>query len=56
MAGMSIKRRCLRRFVARRLYLDGSLCQLKYEHIEHTNQYGEPCHGSTVVDFVMHWV
>ena len=51
LAGMSIKRGCLRRFVAKRPYLDGSLCQLIYEHIEHTNQYGEPCHGSTMVGF-----
>lgn len=48
---MSIKRGCLRCFVAKRPYLDGSLCQLIYEHIEHTNKYGKPCHGSTVAGF-----
>lgn len=48
---MSIKRGCLCCFVAKRPYLDGSLCQLIYEHIEHTNKYGKPCHGSTVAGF-----
>ena len=48
-----IKGGCFRCFVAKRPYLDGSLCQLIYEHIEHTNQYGKPCHGSTMVDFIM---
>ena len=48
---MSIKHGCLRCFVAKRPYLDGSLCHLIYEHIDHTNKYGEPCHGSTVAGF-----
>ena len=48
---MSIKCGCLCHFVAKRPYLNGSLCQLIYEHIEHTNKYGEPCHESTVASF-----
>lgn len=38
-------------FVTKRPYLDGSLCQLIYEHIMHTNKHGELCHGSTMVGF-----
>ena len=51
LAGMSIKRGCLCCFVVKRPYLHSSLCQLIYEHIEHTHKDGEPCHGSTVAGF-----
>ena len=51
LAGMSIKRGCQCWFVAKRLYIDNSLCQLIYEHIEHANKSGDPCHGSMVAGF-----
>ena len=46
---MSINCQYLCCFVAKRPYLDGSLYQLIYEHVEHTNKHGESCHGSTMV-------
>ena len=51
LAGMSIKRGCQCSFMAKRLYINNSLCQLIYEHIEHANKSGNPCHGSMVADF-----
>jgi hypothetical protein len=51
LTGMSIKRGCQCSFVAKRLYIDNSLCQLIYEHIEHANKFGDPCHGSMVAGF-----
>ena len=51
LVGLSIKRGCQCSFVAKRLYIDNSLCQLIYEHIEHANKSGDPCHGSIVAGF-----
>ena len=36
---MSIKRGCQSSFVAKRPYIDGSLCELMYEHVERANKY-----------------
>ena len=48
---MSIKRGYQCSFVAKRPFIDGSLCQLIYEHIEHANKSGDPFHGSMVAGF-----
>lgn len=50
-AGMSIKCGCQWLFMTKHPYLDGSLCQFLYKHIEHANKSGEHCHGSMVADF-----
>ena len=50
-AGFSIKRGCLRCFVAKQPYLDPSLCMLIYENTMHFNARGEHCHGSMVSGF-----
>ena len=50
-AGYSIKRGCLRCFVAKQPYLDPSLCMLIYENTMHVNARGEHCHGSMVSGF-----
>lgn len=55
LAEMSIKCECLRCYVAKRPYLDGSLCQFIYEHIEHANKHGELCHGQSDWFFIMRW-
>ena len=46
LAGNSIKRGCQRAFVAKKPYLDNSLCLLIYENTEHLNTHGEMCHGT----------
>lgn len=51
LAGLSIKHGCLCYFVAKWPYLDGLLCQLIYEHVEHTNKHGESYHGGTIFSF-----
>ena len=52
LAGMSIKRGCqICSFVAKHLYIDTSLCQLIYEHIEHANKSRDHCHRSMVAGF-----
>ena len=48
LAGNSIKRGCQRAFVAKKPFLDGSLCILIYENTEHLNTQGELCHGTMV--------
>ena len=48
LAGNSIKRGCQRAFLAKKPYLDGSLCILVYENTEHLNTQGELCHGTMV--------
>ena len=49
--GFSIKRGCMRCFVAKQLYLDPTLCMLVYENTMHLNARGEHCHGSMVSGF-----
>ena len=49
--GFSIKRGCLRCFVAKQSYLDPTLCILVYENTMHFNARGEHCHGSMVSGF-----
>ena len=49
--GCSIKRGCQRCFVAKKPYLDPSLCMLVYENTMHLNSRGEHCHGSMVAGF-----
>ena len=49
--GNSVKRGCQRSFVAKKPYLDHSLCLLIYENTEHVNAHGEHCHGSMVCGF-----
>ena len=49
--GFSIKRGCLRCFLAKQSYLDPSLCMLVYENTMHFNARGEHCHGSMVSGF-----
>lgn len=49
--GLSIKRGCLRCFVAKQSYLDPTLCILVYENTMHFNARGEHCHGSMVSGF-----
>ena len=44
--GGSIKRGCQWCFVAKKPYLDPSLCMLVYENTMHLNSCGEHCHGS----------
>jgi len=51
LGGFSIKRGCLRCFVAKQSYLDPSLCMLVYENTMHFNVRGEHCHGSMVSGF-----
>ena len=51
LGGFSIKRGCLRCFVAKQSYLDPSLCMLVYENTMHLNALGEQCHGSMVSGF-----
>ena len=51
LGGFSIKRGCLRCFVAKQSYLDPSLCMLVYETTMHFNLRGEHCHGSMVSGF-----
>ena len=51
LGGFSIKRGCLRCFVAKQSYLDPTLCMLVYEHTTHFNARGEHCHGSMVSGF-----
>ena len=46
-----MKRGCHRSFVAKKPYLDHSLCLLIYENTEHLNAKGEHCHGSMVSGF-----
>ena len=41
----------MRCFVAKKLYLDPSLCMLVYENTMHFNARGEHCHGSMVSGF-----
>jgi hypothetical protein len=50
-AGYSVKRGCQRCFVAKKPYLDHSLCLLIYENAEHLNAAGEHCHGTMVCGF-----
>ena len=47
-AGNSIKRGCQRAFLAKKPYLDPTLCILIYENTEHLNAQGELCHGTMV--------
>ena len=49
--GFSIKRGCMRCFVAKQLYLDPSLCMLVYRDTMHTNARGEHCHETMVSGF-----
>ena len=49
--GNYVKRGCQRSFVAKKPYLDHSLCLLIYENTEHLNAKGEHCHGSMVSGF-----
>ena len=51
LGGFSIKRGCLRCFVAKQSYLDPSLCMLVYENTMHLNALGEQCHGSMISGF-----
>jgi hypothetical protein len=51
LAGNSVKRGCQRCFVAKKPYLDHSLCLLIYENAEHCNTAGEHCHGTMVGGF-----
>ena len=51
LAGNSVKRGCQRCFVAKKPYLDHSLCLLIYENAEHANAAGEHCHGTMVSGF-----
>ena len=48
LVGISIKRGCQQAFVAKQPYLDGALCVLIYENIDHLNTHGELCHGTMV--------
>jgi hypothetical protein len=41
MASMSIKRGCQKSFIAKQPYLDHSIFQLIYLHVEHKNKMGE---------------
>ena len=50
-SGNSIKRGCQRCFLAKKPYLDHSLCLLVYENTKHLNAQGEHCHGSMVTGF-----
>ena len=50
-SGNSIKRGCQRCFVAKKPYLDHSLCLLVYENTKHLNAQGEHCHGSMISGF-----
>ena len=50
-SGFSIKRGCLRSFVAKQSYLDPDLCVLVYENTMHVNARGKHCHGSMVTGF-----
>ena len=51
LADNSIKRGCQRCFVAKKPYLDHSLCLLIYETPKHLNAAGEHCHGTMVSGF-----
>lgn len=51
LAGNSVKRGCQRCFIAKKPYLDHSLCLLIYENAEHLNAAGEHCHGTMVGGF-----
>lgn len=46
--GMSTKRGCLRNFVGKPMYLDGSLFHLIYDVMKHANALGEHCHGTMI--------
>ena len=51
LAGYSVKRGCQRCFIAKKPYLDHSLCLLIYENVENLNVAGEHCHGTMVGGF-----
>ena len=51
LAGNSVKRGCQRCFLAKKTYLDHSLCLLIYKNAEHLNAAGEHCHGTMVGGF-----
>ncbi len=51
MASMSIKRGCQISFIAKQPYLDHSICQLIYLHVEHKNKMGELSHMKNVFGF-----
>ncbi len=51
LVGMSIKRNCQKKFIAKQPYLDPNLCQLIYLNPKHKNKQGEVCHGKLIVGY-----
>lgn len=51
LAGNSVKRGCQGHFVAKKPYLDNSLCLLIYKEAKHLNVVGEHFHGTMVGGF-----
>lgn len=54
LAGNSMKRGCHRRFVAKKSYMNHSLCFLIYENTKHLNAQGKYYYGLVVSGFDTH--